>query len=162
MKCEQQDHVFVRFPLYIGWWRREVWSREQSPRASRALETRPAAREARARGGGREGGGRCDSREDLKISSARGLLAVWCGGRTGLNMDDCTRSRYLERAATRSPWRWLEQPTGASGRDTSGPNHYTLVFNVNSLQPVGFYSFHGVNKPWHRLDSGKLISLCGK
>ncbi len=33
-----------------------MWSREQSPRASRALETPPAAREARARGGGgREG-----------------------------------------------------------------------------------------------------------
>ncbi len=135
-----------RVPARAGPWR------------PRRLLGRPAREEE----GGREGGGRCDSREDLKISSARGLLAVWCGGRTGLNMDDCTRSRYLERAATRSPWRWLEQPTGASGRDTSGPNHYTLVFNVNSLQPVGFYSFHGVNKPWHRLDSGKLISLCGK
>lgn len=67
------------------------------------------------------------SREDLRISSARGLLAVRCGGRTGLNMDDCTRGRYPERAATRSPWRWLEQPTGASGRDTSGPNNYILV-----------------------------------
>jgi len=97
-------------------------------RASRALETPPAAREARARGeDGRRRGGRCDSREDLRISSARGLLAVRCGGRTGLNMDDCTRGRYPERATTRSPWRWLEQPTGASGRDTSGPNNYTCV-----------------------------------
>lgn len=67
----------------------------------------------RMREGGR--GGRCDSREDLRISSARGLLAVRWGGRTGLNMDDCTRGRYPERAATGSPWRWLEQPTGASG-----------------------------------------------
>lgn len=121
-----------RVPARAGLWR------------PRRLLGRPAREE---RMGGGEGVA-TRSREDLRISSARGLLAVRCGGRTGLNMDDCTRGRYPERAATRSPWRWLEQPTGASGRDTSGPNNYiaTCVFNVTSPQSVGFYSFHGVNK----------------